>query len=165
MDRSHISAGSPVSAIPARPVRLRNSRYRCSCLQHADDTPAAPVIRTITVASRPIGAVDWSANGAVEWRSELGHQYSLPPQVTETHPPALHGVRASGRVISVRGVWSNPEGEWPAAGPFVAQMMECPDGLYLADARLYAPATPKYDLVLQLEQMLGTFRCSAAADR
>ncbi|MQA89482.1 MAG: DUF4837 family protein [Gemmatimonas sp.] len=130
--------------------------------QQADETPASPVIRTITIAFRPIGEVDWSAEGAVEWRSELGRRHGRPPQVTEAHPPAFHGVRASGRVIGVRGVWSNPEGERPAAGPFVAQMMECSDGLYLSDARLYAPATYKYDLMHQLDQMLSTFRCPAS---
>ena len=41
----------------------------------------------------------------------------------------------------------------------------CPeqDRHYLVDAWLYAPGKDKYEYVLQLETILGTFRCRGAA--
>lgn len=124
--------------------------------------PTMPVIRFVTVESRAVGEVDWSAAGAGAWRADLGKRLNQPPQITRALPTALQGVRSGGRVIEIRGTWTNPEGEWPAAGPFITHLVECPERVFLVDAWLYAPASEKYELMFQINRILNTFHCSAA---
>lgn len=121
-----------------------------------------PVVRTIALDSRARGAVDWTTDAAESWRAELAERSNQPPHVTETLPRrALQGQLAGQPTIQIRGVWSNPPGEWPSAGPFVARMVECADRVFLIDAWVYAPVDAKYEYVYQLDRILDTFRCPA----
>ncbi len=39
--------------------------------------------------------------------------------------------------------------------------MDCPTRTYFIDAWLYAPNEPKYEYMLQLQEILGSFRCAS----
>ncbi|MDX1576985.1 MAG: DUF4837 family protein, partial [Gemmatimonadota bacterium] len=62
----------------------------------------------------------------------------------------------------VTGVWQDEKGDFPAAGPFITWLVQCPDDTYVIDAWLYAPNEPKYEYMLQLQEILGSFRCGAS---
>jgi hypothetical protein len=125
-----------------------------------DQPDPSRLIRNITVDSRPSGEVPGSAEAIAQWRADLGQRLSHPPQVTDARPE-VHTVQVAGRsALQIQGVWSNPPGEWPAAGPFIARMVECPDQTYLVDAWLYAPGTGKYEYMYQLNTILNSFECT-----
>ena len=62
----------------------------------------------------------------------------------------------------MQATWRNPPGSgWPAGGPFITYGITCAnqDRTYFVDAWLYAPGREKYEYMIQLETILGTFRC------
>jgi len=125
-----------------------------------DQPDPSRLIRNVTVDSRPAGEVPFSADAAGGWRSELLARLSHPPQVTEIRPET-HTMQLAGRnALQVQGVWSNPPGEWPAAGPFITRLIECPERVFLVDAWLYAPGTNKYEYMYQLNTILNSFECT-----
>jgi hypothetical protein len=125
-----------------------------------DNPDPATLIRAIEVASRPNGEVPLTADAAREWRGEVARLATDPPQVTE---PALTGTRqltVDGHpALQIQGVWSNPPGEWPAAGLFLSRLVQCPQRTFLVDAWLYAPGVAKYEYLVQLQTILDSFRC------
>ncbi|MFW6201291.1 MAG: DUF4837 family protein [Gemmatimonadota bacterium] len=124
-----------------------------------EEWAAGPVVRTITVGSRDRAAVEWTAGGASRWRAELARRLNEPAHVTDTLTRALRGTVAGQPVVQVQGVWTTPPGEWPAAGPFIARMVECPQRVFLVDAWVYAPADEKYEHVYRLDAVLDSFEC------
>ncbi len=62
--------------------------------------------------------------------------------------------------LEVTGVWKDETGGFPAAGPFIVWLVDCPTRTYFIDAWLYAPDQPKYQFILQLQEILGSFRCA-----
>lgn len=126
-----------------------------------DQPDPSRLIRHVTVASRPRGEVERTAEVAATWRSELAARLTQPPQVTELPPEAVHAIEAGGLpALQIQGVWSNPPDEWPAAGAFLTRLVECPDRLFLLDAWLYAPGVAKYEYMFQLNTILDSFRCA-----
>ncbi len=124
-----------------------------------DQPDPSSLIRNITVASRPLTEVELSAATARTWRAELATRLVHPPQVTEEAeetPP----VQLDNGGVQVQGVWSNPPGEWPAAGPFITRLIPCGDHVFLIDAWLYAPQYPKYEYMFQLNTILNSFECA-----
>jgi hypothetical protein len=99
---------------------------------------------------------------ARQWRAELAQELTQPPQVTEA---ALRTPTRSrwtgGPRVQIQGVWSNPPGEWPAAGPFITRLVPCGDRTFLVDAWLYAPGKGKYEYMFQLKSILDSFRCGS----
>ncbi|MXX56140.1 MAG: DUF4837 family protein [Gemmatimonadetes bacterium] len=98
----------------------------------------------------------------VEWRTRIADQYYDYPQfvnrdVIFAGPGDFGGKEA----YSVQGVWQNPPGAYPAAGPFIARTITCAgqQRLYLVDAWLYAPSRDKYEYMIQLDEILNSFRC------
>jgi hypothetical protein len=127
-----------------------------------DQPDPSRLIRNVTVDSRPAGEVGMDAETAAAWRAQLAERLTHPPQVTEALPgsrPVQLGERPA---LQIQGIWSNPPGEWPSAGPFLTRLVECPDQLYLIDAWLYAPGIPKYEYMYQLNTILDSFRCTRA---
>lgn len=125
-----------------------------------DQPDPSRLIRNITVTSWPAGEVVASAENAVRWRAELAERWTQPPQVTESTVEEQELEVAGRPAIQVQGVWSNPPDQWPAAGPFVTRLVECPERLFLLDAWLYAPGIPKYEYMYQLKTILDSFECA-----
>ena len=64
----------------------------------------------------------------------------------------------------LRAQWRNPpERNWPAGGPLITRTVTCDaqDRTYLLDAWLYAPGQEKYEYMIQLDVLLGTFSCES----
>jgi len=128
-----------------------------------DNPDPSELIRQFTVTWRHPAPNIFPADSLLDWRREVAQEYFNFPQVVDRE-----SIRA-GRppfpfadVYEIRGAWSNPPGStWPAAGPFVLWGVFCPgqDRLYMVDAWLYAPGTDKWEYMLQLERILGSFRC------
>ena len=125
-----------------------------------DQPDPSRLIRNVTVASRPRGEVAMTAETAIQWRAELAEQYTQPPQVTEAAADFQSMQIRSRPALQVQGIWSNPPGEWPAAGPFITRVVDCPDRTFLVDAWLYAPGIPKYEYMYQLKTILDSFECA-----
>ena len=96
------------------------------------------------------------------WRSELARTAYNVPQATEAADVEPRRLELDGApAIQVQGIWRD-EGTYPAAGPFVARAVRCPDATWFFDAWLYAPhpEDSKYEFMLQLEEILDSFRCA-----
>jgi hypothetical protein len=106
---------------------------------------------------------DW----LLEWRQAIATEYYGDEQVVDTARIAWWGAEEEGgrEVYEVQAVWQSPADAWPAAGPFITRALPCPaqDRLYLLDAWLYAPGKEKYQYMIQLETLLGTFECAGGA--
>lgn len=128
-----------------------------------DQPDPASLIRNITVDSRPRGETPINAQEAAAWRASLAEEYTEPPQVTEASE-GFSTVQVSGRpAVQIQGIWSNPPGGWPAAGPFITRIVDCPERTFLIDAWLYAPGVPKYEYMYQLNTILSGFECGSGA--
>jgi hypothetical protein len=118
------------------------------------------LIRQVTVASRPAGEIEPTAEAASAWRSDLAARFTHPPQVTETLPEVREVQLGGATGVQIQGLWSNPPGEWPAAGHFITRMIDCPERTFLIDAWLYAPGIPKFEYMYQLNAILDSFACA-----
>lgn len=128
-----------------------------------DQPDPSRLIRNISVASRPRSEAPMTPETATSWRAQLAEEYVQPPQVTEPTTD-FQAMQVGNRpALQVQGIWSNPPGGWPAAGPFVTRLVDCPDRVFLVDAWLYAPGVPKYEYMYQLKTILDSFRCGGAS--
>ncbi|MEX2569852.1 MAG: DUF4837 family protein [Gemmatimonadota bacterium] len=129
--------------------------------QFRNDQPdPSQLIRNITVASRPSDEAQMSAESAAQWRAELAERLTQPPQETQAGAEG-HSLEINGRpALQIDGIWSNPPNQWPAAGPFITRLVECPDRTFLVDAWLYAPGTAKYEYMFQLNTIIDSFECA-----
>lgn len=97
------------------------------------------------------------------WREALATTNYADEQVIDTARVFERTVEVDGRqAFEVQAVWQSPPEAWPAAGPFIARLIPCPehDRLYLVDAWLYAPGREKYEYMIQLETLLDSFQCT-----
>ena len=143
------------------PRVYRSEMLEDGVFQFRNDQPdPADLIRNITVAWREAGEVEFTAGAAHAWRADIAERHTQPAQVTEpvdeTHPLEMDGHTA----LQTFGVWSNPPGGWPAAGPYITRLIQCPGRTYLVDAWLYAPGTPKYEYMFQLNTIIDSFECA-----
>lgn len=128
-----------------------------------DQPDPSSLIRNVTVTSKPSGEVEFSSESARVWREELAARTTTPPQVTEVLPE-WHQIQIDGRnALQIQGIWSNPPGQWPAAGPFMSRLVDCGDRVFLIDAWLYAPGAAKYEYMFQLNTVLNSFECAQSA--
>ena len=95
----------------------------------------------------------------------MSASYEFEQDVAAELPDVRRLTGPGAGALEVRGAWETPEGSWPAAGPFIARAVRCPDQnrIYLMDAWLYAPGESKYEYVLQLETILDSFTCGDSA--
>ena len=108
-------------------------------------------------------AAEFDADALLEWRARIVDQYYDYPQfVNLKRTIESAGTFRGNPVVGVQAVWENPPDEYPAAGPFIARSVTCADQdrTYLIDAWLYAPDREKYEYMIQLEQILGSFQCT-----
>jgi hypothetical protein len=140
-----------------------DSAYVFSNVYRAD----SDIVRVVLVSWRD-GAVPLSREAIVSWRDSWLDRYGnyrqeTVPEHTTGRPIAHEGAPA----FEVQGTWQRPPGEWPAAGPFITRVVQCAEQnrSYLLDAWLFAPGRAKYEYMIQLEQILNSFRCADGAAR
>jgi hypothetical protein len=139
--------------------RVANPAENVVILRNDNPDPSR-LIRQLHVAWRPADTTPISAEAALAWRADLASRYTQPPQETRSELAQTRELDQNGaRALEIHGVWSNPPGDWPAAGPFITRMVRCPERTYLLDAWLYAPGAAKYPYMIQLETLLDSFRC------
>lgn len=126
-----------------------------------DQPDPSQLIRNVIVDSRARGEVEFTADAALAWRTELLDRLEQPPQVTEPYEQVLPLKAGEHEVIQIQGVWSNPPGQWPAAGPYLTRLVDCGDRILLVDAFLYAPGDSKFEYMYQLNTILDSFECAA----
>lgn len=125
------------------------------------------LVRSILVTWREGTPDTVTAELALAWRDTVEEAHYQRPMDTLRDPiqvePAV--ADAPGPSVEVHGIWQSPPGGFPGGGPFITQVIVCPEQerTYLLDAWLYAPGKDKYEYILQLEALLSTFRCGAAA--
>ncbi len=129
-----------------------------------DNPDPAELIRSIVIEAVP--SVDsLTATDIVAWRDAAAHTHYNVPQRTipdegEGTPIDLGGAPD----LEGRGVWQ-AEGTYPAAGMFIARAIECPGNTVFIDAWLYSPnpKRSKYAYIIQLEEILNSFRCETGS--
>lgn len=132
-----------------RPVVLRN-----------DNPSPAELIRSVTVDWRE-PADSLTADLAYAWRASLDSTLYNVPQAIDTTNAAVERFEHQGRpALEATGTWSDEGGSVPAAGPFVVWLVDCPERTYFLDGWVYAPGENKYQYVLQVREIMGSFRCS-----
>lgn len=137
----------------------RDSVYRF----RNDNPDPSELIREVVVSWRSPIPEEGGREFFLDWRADLvAASYNFPQVVPEEGILASPGTVGDRDAYQVQGIWENPPGEFPAAGPFILRAVECPgqDRLYLLDAWLYAPGKDKYEYMLQLETILNSFKCA-----
>lgn len=128
-----------------------------------DNPDPSELIREVFVTWASPSLTSLDSDGLLTWRERLvGEYYSdaqamrLDATLVETEPFLGH------EAVRVQAQWTNPpESSWPAGGPFITYGITClnQDRTYFVDSWLYAPGREKYEYMIQLETILGTFQC------
>ncbi len=135
-----------------------------SVFRFRNDNPSPrELIREIAVTwLEPAPDEDPTQEELEEWRTQLAANYYVDPQeldltVVTFEPIEINGIRG----VEFQSAWRSLPDAWPAGGPFVVRALRCPeqDRMYLMDGWVYAPEREKYEFVLQLQNILNTFRC------
>ncbi len=95
------------------------------------------------------------------WRETVDEAYYEPGQDILEKGIRFENIQVGGRFgLELRGVWQDRD-QFPAAGPFIARAIVCPEQnrTYYMDAWLFAPGKDKYPYLRQLEILLDSFRC------
>lgn len=144
------------------PDLYRMREVRPGTYEFRNDNPdPATLIRAVEVASRRNGEVPLTPEAALQWRAEVARLATDPPQVSDPDLTDSRTLTVNGHeAVQIQGLWSNPPGDWPAAGLFLTRIVQCPSRTFLVDAWLYAPGKPKYEYLVQLKTILDTFRCA-----
>ena len=128
-----------------------------------DNPDPSELIRQFAVTWQSPAPPEFEAEDLLAWRARIVNDYYSYPQVVRLDR-VIEGraVLDGNPTYTYQAVWENPPGEYPAAGPFIARAVDCPaqGRRYLIDAWLYAPNRDKYEYMIQLEQILSSFRCT-----
>lgn len=124
-----------------------------------DNPDPSELIRSVLVAWRP--TVDsLTRELALEWRAEIdGTHYNVPQRIDESQSSVVSFLWEGYPALEVTGIWQDETSSFPAAGPFVVWLVDCPGRTYFVDAWLYSPNRAKYEYMLHLQEILGSFRC------
>lgn len=124
-----------------------------------DNPDPATLIRSVLINWRP--TVDsLTPELALEWRASLDDvQYNVAQGINADNASVTEFMVDGRAALEVTGVWQDERGNFPAAGPFVVWLVDCPSRTYFIDAWLYAPNEEKYEYMLQLQEILGSFEC------
>jgi hypothetical protein len=129
-----------------------------------DQPDASQLVRSLLVTWRSGTGDEPAAGEILDWRQAVADRYYDWGQETQREPVQVRPLLApSGGATEARGVWHGTIEGFPQAGLFISRAIDCPaqDRRYLLDAWLYAPARAKYQYIIQLETILGSFRCPA----
>lgn len=140
--------------------------YQDSTFLFRNDNPdPSELIRQIAVTWKSPIPPDMQPEGILEWRGQVSASYNEPQDVdlslVDAGPFEFRGRPA----YQIQAIWVNPpEQNWPAAGPFITRSVICPEQnrMYLLDSWLYAPGKEKYEYMIQLQNILDSFRCGPA---
>jgi len=135
-----------------------------SVFRFRNDNPSpAELIREIAVTWwEPAPEEDPDRQQVIEWRDHLVNTYYVNPQALDTTVVSFGPIQVDGaRGVEFQSAWQSLPDAWPAGGPFISRAIRCPDQdrLYLMDAWVYAPDRDKYEYVIQLQNILNSFRC------
>ncbi len=138
--------------------------YEDSLFMFRNDNPdPSELIRQFAATwQTPIPEEAPSVDSLLNWKETLSEEYYNYPQVVQRDDLRTRNLTMGPmQITEVRGAWSNPPESWPAAGPFIVWGVTCPaqDRYYLIDAWVYAPGKDKWEYILQLENILESFRC------
>ncbi len=127
-----------------------------------DNPDPSELIRQFAITWRSPIPESIGEDEIVGWRTRIADRYYDYPQVVNrdvffASPGDFGGKEA----YSVQAIWQNPPDAYPAAGPFITRTIACAgqQRLYLVDAWLYAPSRDKYEYMIQLDEILNSFRC------
>jgi hypothetical protein len=128
-----------------------------------DNPSPSELIRSVLIQRLP-PADSVTGEDVYAWRETIAAtQYNVPqsfePKEGSERRLSLGGAEA----VEVRGIWQD-EGAYPAAGLFIGRAVACTSGTFFIDAWLYAPnpRRGKWQYLLQLEEILDSFRCAGA---
>lgn len=127
-----------------------------------DNPDPSELIRSVLVAYRP--RVD-SLTGALAyaWRREVDTLYYHTPQAIDTVPGGVTRTTVGGQpALEAIGTWKDVDTNFPAGGPFIVRLVQCPDRTFFLDGWLYAPGKSKYQYMLQIREILDSFRCGGS---
>jgi hypothetical protein len=128
-----------------------------------DNPDPSELIREIVVTWRSPAPASLSAEELLAWRARLVEEHYSEPQAVRTEDAMVSTDPFLGHeALRIQAQWLNPpERNWPAGGPFITYGVTCgnQDRTYIIDAWLYAPGKEKYEYMIQLETILGTFQC------
>jgi hypothetical protein len=128
-----------------------------------DNPDPSELIRQVGVTWRSPAPAELSVEQLLDWRAELVTGHYSEPQEFVAAGMAVDETPFDGHpTLEVRAQWRNPPDRgWPAGGPTITRAITCEaqDRTYLVDTWLYAPGAEKYEYMIQLETILGTFQC------
>jgi hypothetical protein len=132
-----------------------------------DNPDPSELIRQFGITWRTPIPTGLTADSLMDWKEAVSQEsYAYPQAVQRENLHTRNLAMGDMTITEFRGAWSNPPGStWPAAGPFIFWSVTCPaqNRLYFIDAWLYAPEKDKWEYLLQLETILGSFRCGSQA--
>ena len=125
-----------------------------------DNPDPSELIRSVLVAWRP--AVDsLTPELAYEWRAAVDSvDYNVPQSIDLSVGQVRRFSQDGHEALEVTGTWED-ESDFPAGGPFISWLVQCGERTYFIDAWLYAPRRSKYMYVLQMREILDSFRCGS----
>jgi hypothetical protein len=124
-----------------------------------DNPDPSELIRSVLVTWRP--SVD-SLTGAAAyaWREAVDSVYYHVPQAIDTSNGRVRRLQQDGRpALEATGAWSDEGTGYPAGGPFIDRLVQCPGRTYFLDGWVYAPGKSKYQYVIQVRDILDSFSC------
>jgi len=126
-----------------------------------DNPDPSDLIRSVLIQVLP-RRDSLTEDALIEWRRSIGQaQYNVKQRIAPAHRVGRSFAVAGRPALEVTGIWED-ENPYPAAGPFIAWAVQCPGRTAFLDAWLYAPRKDKYQYVLQLREILASFRCGPA---
>lgn len=131
-------------------IRLRNDR----------PSPSDRIRSILVERGEPVDSLD--AEALFAWREGIDSvAYNVAQRIERPDVDPRRFEVDGAEAIQVQGIWHD-EGAYPAAGPFLTRAVRCPDATWYFDAWLYAPhpEDSKYEYLLQLEEILDSFRCT-----
>ena len=110
------------------------------------------------------GVQEPTLEAALTWRDSIAGSVYNPPQATRRDSVSVTQISLPGAEgIEIQGAWQGTDPSWPMGGLFITRMVACEqqNRTYLLDTWLYAPGPrrSKYEYMIQLQTILGTFEC------
>ena len=136
-----------------------------SVFRFRNDNPSPrELIREISVTwLEPAPEEDPTQEELEAWRLALTAEHYVDPQELDLSVVTFEPIEVNGaRGVEFQSAWRSLPDAWPAGGPFIVRALRCPEQnrMYLMDGWVYAPEREKYEFVLQLQNIMNSFRCN-----